>query len=88
METKKGEGLPIRMIIITIICIVVLVIIVFIFQKQMGTADTDLGASFTCQGRGGTCIAATGNCGAGMDKVCGVTCAANANLRCCCVPSI
>ncbi|MBN2454128.1 hypothetical protein JXB11_01135 [Candidatus Woesearchaeota archaeon] len=90
MMQKKGEGLPIRMVIVAIIVLIVLVVVVFIFQKQMGVAEGDIGLQFTCIGRGGTCISGSESCDEETEnKVCGMSCGDDEEEEgdlCCCIP--
>ncbi|MBN2454126.1 hypothetical protein JXB11_01125 [Candidatus Woesearchaeota archaeon] len=89
----KGEGLPVRMIIVAMIVLIVLVLVVFMFQKQINSANDSMGSQMDCESRGGVCKNIVYECDNPDDiRVCAGTpsCTnmANPEYYCCCLPRI
>jgi hypothetical protein len=52
MKQKKGQGLPVNVIIIAVVGLVVLFVLIAIFVKFSGSAQDNLG---DCKNKGGVC---------------------------------
>lgn len=76
---KRGQGLPLNTIIISIIVVVVLVVIILIFTGNIGQTNTTLRS---CAAQGGVCdYANAGDCTAAEGRVVEGTCSSGI----CCV---
>ena len=88
IEEKKGEGLPIRIIIVAIIGIICMVILIFVFQDKLGEVLPIFSAQADCNSRGYNCIQKDDPCSG--TKVIGMGCpeeGGDGNAKYCCVTS-
>ena len=74
MFGRRGQGLSLNTIVVSIIVVVVLVILLLLLTGQLGTTAQTLG---DCQARGGTCMA---QCADDMQEIRAVC---ENNQRCC-----
>jgi hypothetical protein len=74
IESKKGDGLSMNVIIIAILALIVLVVLVLIFMKQMDKTTTQTDAICTLEAVGARCVNQASelpNAGAGYTQITG-----------------
>jgi hypothetical protein len=79
-RAKKGQGMPINMVIVAAIALVVLVVLILIFTRKIGGINTDLQS---CSTRGGVCQEAKCDESKGQTELTGLAGCESGKSNCC-----